>query len=47
MKEKRQEAGSQVAYEILLRGWLIMTRELDTEVTISRARDTETNTSSP
>ena len=47
MNENKQLAGSQVAYEILFREWLMIIRELVTEVTVTFVREMESKTSSP
>ena len=47
MKEKRQLAGSQVAYEILLRGWDMMTWWHSVEVTVIACSDISSRTSLP
>ena len=47
MKEKRQLAGSHVAYEILLRGWLMRIIDVWLDVTVTLAKEMETITSSP
>ena len=47
MNENKQLAGSQVAYEILFRGWLMITARDTEEVTDTLASDTATTTSSP
>ena len=47
MNENKQLAGSQVAYEILFREWLMIIKELVTEVTVTFVREMESKTSSP
>ena len=47
MNENKQLAGSQVAYEILFKGWLMIISELVTEVTVTFVRDIDNRTSSP
>ena len=47
MKEKRQLARSQVAYEILLRGWDMMTWWHSVEETVIACSDISSRTSLP